>query len=62
MIREGATASSVANEENKEGMCGARGMRSSGVERPACPYEHRSLLVEIDDDRAEGLAVNKDVV
>ena len=37
-------------------MCGARGMRSSGVERPACPSEHRSLLVEIDEARKKGLA------
>ena len=31
-------------------------MRSSGVERPACPYKHRSLLSEIDEDRKKGLA------
>ena len=31
-------------------------MRSSGVERPACPSEHRSLLVWIDADTEKGLA------
>jgi hypothetical protein len=32
-------------------------MRSSGVERPACPYKHRSLLNEIDEAREKGLAI-----
>src|SRR5208337_1371462 len=47
----------VANQEKKEAGCGARGIIGLTEEPHDAPYEHRSLLVEIDEVGEKGLAL-----